>query len=392
MNGIGRSVVWVLLPLVGACDSGGSSSPNANVSSGTEESLVSSGSSVPSETSSHETSGHTAGPTSGATAEPSDEGTSQDDPDTSSHDNAGESSTATQTSATSDTSAAPPIVGERELGARCARDERWGALGVNLSTDRTIIAGAVSNGVLPSSVPAVASEVGACQLLVPRNLLCSSCASNQACAGDDVCVDKPSKVSAGALRVDGLLTDVEVAPNAITGDYSKTVIDPYPAYNPGDALTLRAQGDIVAAFEAELVGVPALTSSLTSVAVKRGEGAILSWDAESADAEATAVFISFSVNVHGAVTGWIECTAPDTGEFEIPEELVSELIDLGSSGFPRVDLERRSSAVVALDPGCVELYVGSKITLEIELDGLTSCHDDDDCADGQSCNEELACE
>lgn len=391
MNGIGRNVAWVLLPLVGACDSGGSSSPSTNEDSSTEATSMSSGVPAP-ETSGDETSGHSTGPTGEASSAPNDEGTSQDGRDSSGLDSAVESSTAAQTSATSDTSAAPPIVGEREFGARCAREERWGSLGVNLSTDRTIIAGAVSSGVLPSSVPEVASEVGACQLLVPRNLICSACPSNQACAGEDECVDKPSKVSAGTLRVDGLLSEVEVAPNAITGDYSKTVVDPYPAYNPGDTLTLRAQGDAVAAFEAELFGVPALTSSSTSVAVKRGEGAVLSWDAESASAEETAVFVSFSVNVHGAVTGWIECTVPDTGEFEIPAELVTELIDLGSSGFPRVDLERRSSAVVALEPGCVELYVGSKVTLEIELDGLTSCHDDEDCADGEACNEELACE
>src|SRR5690606_407414 len=145
-------------------------------------------------------------------------------------------------------------------------------------------------------------------------------------------------------------------------------------------------------FQAELIGVPALTSDLTAVATKRGEPAVITWDTEGVIAGESAVFVSFSVNVHGAVTGWIECTAPDTGEFEIPADLVTSLIDRGSSGFPRVDLERRSSAVIDLEEGCVELYVSSKLTLDIELDGLISCHDDDGCPEGQTCNEELACE
>jgi hypothetical protein len=388
MNGIWRNVVWLLLPVVGACEADGGPSNTGEVTSDTSP-----GSQT---TAPGETSSSTAEATSEATSGLGEATTSATTTTSSSSE---ESSVATPSPtgpASSDLSsnetAAAPIVGERALGARCARDERWGGLGVNLSSDRTIISGAVSNGVLPSSVPEVAAEEGTCQLLVPRNLLCSSCEANQACAGDDECVAKPAKVSAGTLRVDGLLTEVAVAPNAITGDYSKTVIDPFPAYTPGDALTLHADGDVVGAFEAELIGVPGLSSPLTVVSVKHGESAVLSWDAASADPEETAVFVSFSVNVHGAVTGWIECTAPDTGEFEIPADLVGQLIDLGSSGFPRVDIERRSSATVELESGCVDLYVGSKITLDIELDGLTSCHDDDDCAEGQSCNEELACE
>lgn len=110
------------------------------------------------------------------------------------------------------------------------------------------------------------------------------------------------------------------------------------------------------------------------------------------DQEQSAVFVSFSVNVHGAVTGWIECTAPDTGEFEIPAELVSDLIDLGLSGFPRVDIERRSSATLDVSAGCVDLYVGSKVTMDIDVDGLQSCNNETDCAQGQTCSPELTCQ
>jgi hypothetical protein len=390
MNGIGRSAVWFLLSLVGACDADSASSPNGS------EAPVSDGPASDAtvfESSANETSGHTVGPTSEGSSGADHETTSPEASGTPGDDLADAGQTpAGSTSASTNSSTGPAVVGVRALGARCERADRLGGLSVNLTSDRTIIAGAVSNGVLPSSVPEVAAEAGACQLLVPRNLFCSSCDTSQACAGDDQCVPKPSKVSAGTLRVDGLLAKAEVEPNGITLDYSKTIIDPFPAYAAGDALTFNAEGDVVAAFEADLIGVPALSSSMSAVAVEHGESAALSWDAEGADPTETAVFVSFSVNVHGGVTGWIECIAPDTGEFEIPAELVSQLIDLGSSGFPRVEMERRSSATVELESGCIELYVGSKVTLDIELDGLTSCHDDDDCVEDQSCNEELACE
>ena len=374
MLGIGRNVVWLVMPLVWSCDGGEASSPTPQ---------------SPSLPATSETSGAAAASSSEAAAA----STSGEEPVVSTGGTATsdlDDNSAAQT--TEDTSDGQVVVGERAMGARCEREKRLGSLGVNLATDRTIVAGAVSNGVLPTSVPAVSAESGGCQLLVPRTLLCSSCESTQACAGDDQCVAKPSKVSVGKLEIEGLSGVSEVAPNGITLDYSKTILDPFPAYGIGEPVTLRATGDVTSGFQAELIGVPALTSDLTAVATKRGEPAVITWDTEGVIAGESAVFVSFSVNVHGAVTGWIECTAPDTGEFEIPADLVTSLIDRGSSGFPRVDLERRSSAVIDLEEGCVELYVSSKLTLDIELDGLISCHDDDGCPEGQTCNEELACE
>lgn len=285
------------------------------------------------------------------------------------------------------------VKGVTSVGARCDRAERIGSLSVALGADRTIVSGALSSGTLPTSVARVQAEAGGCELLVPRDLFCSTaCPSDQACAGNDTCVPKPTKLSGGPVTVEGLLVDLEFAPNGITLDYSKTVLEPFPAYEAGAEITLRTAGATAPAFEATVYGVPQLTSSLPVVSVKHGEPSHLEWSTEGVPPEQSSIFISFSVNVHGAVTGWIECTAPDTGSFDIPAELVSSLIDLGLSGFPRVSLERRSSATVALDDGCVDVYSSSKLTLEIEVDGLSSCNRDEDCPEGQRCSEELACE
>lgn len=371
MNGFLRRLSVALMPAIGAC--GEQASSTNDVATNTE------------------TIDHNPRPSS-----------EDDDESTNGTSSASTTTTGSSTSVSSDseTTAATSGGGETSsslhavnaLGAHCERSERLGELGINLSADRTIIAGSVSNGVLPSSVPEVAAASGSCELLVPRDLFCSSCESSQACAGDDQCVPKPVKVSAGVLTVSGLVVPAEVAPNGITLDYSKTILEPFPAFGPGDAIGLRAAGDVTPAFDAELVGVPALSVEQDEIPVKRGEPALFSWDASAVDADTTSVFISFSVNVHGAVTGWIECNAPDTGEFEIPAELVTALIDLGLSGFPRADIERRSSATVDLGSGCVELFVGSKITKDIALEGLASCHDDTDCDSGQTCNDEMVCE
>jgi hypothetical protein len=285
-----------------------------------------------------------------------------------------------------------PVQAVPSLGKKCERDVRIGAFGVNLGVDRTIVAGAVSTGTTPSSIPNVAAEEGGCQLLTPRNLFCTSCDATQLCAGDEQCVPKPAKVSAGALHITGMAAQVDVSPNVITLDYSKTVLEPFPAYEAGATIRLETDGDVVGAFAADLWGVPAFTTSQTVVAVKRDEPAHLEWDTTGADAEKAAIFVSFSVNVHGAVTGWIECSAPDTGSFDIPASLVTQLVDMGLSGFPRVDIERRSAATVTLPEGCVDTYVSSKIMLDIEVDGLTSCNVSGDCPDGQTCSPEMVCE
>lgn len=279
------------------------------------------------------------------------------------------------------------------VGEECPRDERVGSFRLYLGDDRTIFAGAVSDGVAPAAIPEVVAEEGGCQLLGPRNLFCSeSCASGTTCAGDDQCVPTPMKVSAGSVAVSGLATELTADPNGITGDYSKTLQEPFPAFEPGAALTLSAAGDVVGAFSLDAYGVAAMTTELGMVPVSKGSPVTLTWDASPADPSQAAVYVGFTVNAHGAVTGWIECTAPDTGSFDIPATLVSQLIDLGLSGFPRATLGRRSTDTTTTSAGCVDFSVSSEVTLDLEVDGLVSCNTDDDCPDAQTCSPVLACE
>jgi hypothetical protein len=81
----------------------------------------------------------------------------------------------------------------------------------------------------------------------------------------------------------------------------------------------------------------------------------------------------------------------DTGSFEIPEPLVTALVDDGLSGFPTVVIVRSSVDSASIDPGCVELRVKSEVTLPVEIPGLTSCDGDEDCTPPETCQSDLTC-
>ncbi len=277
-------------------------------------------------------------------------------------------------------------------GEMCAAEERIGSFRLYLGEDRTIFSGAVSNGITPRAIPEVIDEVGSCRLLGPRDLFCSEgCASGETCAGEDTCVPVPENVSAGSVSVVGANEPIELEPNGITLGYSASLVDSYPGFNAGSPIHLSAGGDVTEPFEMNAVGVSPMNSAMDVVAIQRGSAVSLQWEPADVPETPTEIYINFTLNTHGTLLGWLECTTEDTGEFTVPEPLLAQLIELGLSGFPRATLGRRSSDTAALDAGCVDLSVSSEVTLDLELEGLTSCNSDEDCPSGQACSPELAC-
>lgn len=278
-------------------------------------------------------------------------------------------------------------------GVACAQAARIGSFTLDLASDYTSFRGAVSDGVAPSSILNVAQSEATCQLFEARNLFCSSpCPSGNVCAGDDVCVPTPMKRSVGEVSVTGLVEDLKIKPNGITVDYSSTFSDPYPGFTTGANILVVARGDELDGVTLVGEGVSPLTSAVESVLVERESPAALSWDPPSVSSENAEIHVLLTVNSHGATSGWIECTAPDTGAFEIPASLVTALIDLGLSGFPRVTLTRRTIDSRNTGDGCIEFSVASALTINVEVPGLVSCSDADDCAAGFVCSAELLCE
>jgi hypothetical protein len=277
-------------------------------------------------------------------------------------------------------------------GELCAKNERAGTLALRLTDGKTVLEGAISDGASPVGETDVASE-GLCRLVGPA-VCATTCASGTVCIGNDVCMTDPTEESAGKITVTGMLTPLELMVNGITGRYSKTIVDPYPAFEPGAAIQLSASGDTIPAFTLHGWGVPPLVvTSPSPTNVSRGSGVPLTWETDGVNPEQSEVFINFEVNVHGAATGHIECTVPDTGSYELPETLVTDLIDRGLSGFPRMEMVRRSVDSTGLAAGsCVEFEVGTQVTIELTVDGLVSCNEENPCPEGQTCTPELTCE
>ena len=275
----------------------------------------------------------------------------------------------------------------------CDANDRVGTFRAYLTEDRTIFSGAVSDSVAPNAIPELIASEGACKLVGPRDLSCDPvCAATQACAGNDVCVPKPQKVSVGTVSVTGLLAPIEVDANGITLDYSLTIPDPYPGFDAGAAITLSAAGGELEAFTMNAMGVAPMVTSLSAVEVQTGSAASLSWDASAADPSKSGVHIKLSVNTHGATPGSIECAVPDTGSFDVPAGLVTQLVGMGLSGFPRVVLGRRTTDTANIAGGCVDFSVSSEVTLDLQVDGLISCTSNTDCpAEQPICSPQLAC-
>jgi Cys-rich repeat protein len=134
-------------------------------------------------------------------------------------------------------------------------------------------------------------------------------------------------------------------------------------------------------------------TALSTIDVSSGSPVPLTWETAGVNTDQSEIFIYFSVNVHGTVTGWIECTVPDTGSFDIPASLVTDLIGLGITNFPSMQMNRRSVDSTDLSTGdCVDFEVGSQVTIELTVDGLVSCSDNTDCPEGQTCSTEGFCE
>jgi hypothetical protein len=274
------------------------------------------------------------------------------------------------------------------LDSACSADTRAGGFTLVFKDNETSLDGSVSDFVRPSDIPELIDSSGTCSLLAPRNLFCDPpCdALGQTCGEEGTCINDETNQDVGTVTFTGLKTDLSVDPLALVLKYSTNISDPYPAFDPGDAISLQAEGGVYESFTLKGTGVNPVVTATDTITVAPNAPVVLSWEPGGIDN--TQMYINLNVNVHAAATGWIECNVPDTGSFEIPANLVTTLINLGLSGFPKLILSRRSIDTATITPGCVEFIVYSEKDLEVEVPGLLSCSDDSDCDDGMTCSDQ----
>jgi len=94
---------------------------------------------------------------------------------------------------------------------------------------------------------------------------------------------------------------------------------------------------------------------------------------------------------HGGTPGWIECDVPDNGQLELPQALTNQLLGFGFSGFPTLSVTRRTADSTTTSYGCVQFVVESTAVFDVDIPGLTSCSDNEDCTSPELCQPDLTC-
>ncbi|MFO0631562.1 MAG: hypothetical protein U0168_01790 [Nannocystaceae bacterium] len=259
----------------------------------------------------------------------------------------------------------------------------------------TTMIGKVYDGPTPATlVWEVASETGDCRLSKPRVPFCSTpCGGSAACVEDEVCQPYPTARSAGTVTVTGVATgegDTQFTMMPIAENYQPTVALAYPAFAEGDAIGLSAEGDETAPFEIAGVGIAQLQLDGDAFPLDAASDLVLTWTAAQAGA-ASSVHVKLDISHHGGTKGMIECDVDDVGTVTIPAALVSELLDLGVAGFPTVIVTRSTVGSTTIPAGRIDLVVSSSIERTVTVAGVTSCTEDAECPDGQTCQSDLTC-
>ena len=272
----------------------------------------------------------------------------------------------------------------------CSLAEGVGGFTITLAEDYTGVSGQVLGGVVPKDVATVAVEAAECRLLEAPILFCDPpCVPGEACDKDGSCITYPESHSVGLVQVSGLKSPLEM--DAKWGNhYTNPGTMEHPGFEEGAELSLVAAGGDFEAFALQGVGVRAMEALASTVTVRADEELELTWKPAN-DPGPTRIRIEMNINNHGANTAWISCDVEDTGSFAVSAELVSELFEKGVSGFPSIDLTRRSADSVTIGAGCVEFIVASTTGLSVDVEGVKSCTNDGQCPQGESCGVDLQC-
>jgi hypothetical protein len=270
----------------------------------------------------------------------------------------------------------------------CSPDERVGQFRIDLADGFTGIQGRVQDSVTPSEVPDQVADSGACRLRGSPVLFCDpACPVDQVCGPGGTCVAQPEAQSVGRVVIEGMRVPVEMEPSA-TNLYTNPGTLPHPGFDPGAAIRLEAEGGAYQPFALGGTGFAAIEAAGDPIAVDSGAAAAVTWSAGSDEA---GIHLLLDINPHGTTASWIECEVSDSGQATIPGPLIEELFEAGVSGFPRLILARRTVTSSEIDHGCVELRVGSEMEIPVEVPGLISCTEDEDCPDGETCQGDLTC-
>jgi hypothetical protein len=258
-----------------------------------------------------------------------------------------------------------------------------GRFTVEKQKDFGIVQGTVLDGIVPTSIPVLVVEKDGCKIWRRQNLACNpACDSTQTCGEKGKCISYPRQVSVGVVSIDGLTKPVEMKPQAPGAVYFAPGQD-NPPFDKSARVRLKASGDeAIDAFELYGDGSAPLTE-VPSWVLKSGEALEVSWPAGTT---ATWIDLELTIDQHGITPLSLTCQFDDDGSAQIPQELVDQLLDSGVSGFPNGRMQRHTLDHINGDLGCIELSVGSTLSADVRVAGITPCSKPEDCPSGLMCD------
>lgn len=265
----------------------------------------------------------------------------------------------------------------------CPLGSRVGDFKIQLEESFTAISGVVRSAVAAGDVPVVAAEAGDCRVLARKNLFCDPpCSGDLTCGDDRKCVPAPVGRSAGTIAISGLSAPVTMMPGAIGQHYDYTKL-PHPGFQPGAEVVLWAAGAQEAGFLLQGRGVAPVQLMADKPMLVPGQDFQLAWTPGAAGPARVALQIE--IDQHGMSHASLACDVPDTGSATIGAALIDQLIKLGTSGFPKVTVTRRTVDATMSTSGCVELQVLTAVERPLTVMGHTPCRSTTDCPMGQTC-------
>lgn len=279
-----------------------------------------------------------------------------------------------------------------ERAGHCADDTRVGAFEIALNDGFTSVQGTVADAVAPTQITEVVATEGDCVLVQPPALFCDPvCGSGTTCDASGSCVPAPQGVSVGTVTVDGLASAVEMTASPPVFFYTNTGTLEHPGFAEGADIVLTASGaGDIEPFALGVGGVAPLALPQSSVALDADQPVTVTWSAPGV-AGAARISLELDIAQHGGTPAAIACDVADTGSFEIPVALTNQLLELGFSGFPSLAVVRESVDSTDTAVGCVELSATSAAVYDVDIPGLTSCSDDNDCTPPETCQPDLTC-
>jgi hypothetical protein len=258
----------------------------------------------------------------------------------------------------------------------------------------TAVSGQIHDGPSPESLGWQEHlSSGACRVLIPVAPFCNpACGSTGLCTVGGVCMAFPKALNVGAITVSGIASS---GGNSFTMAQTLNTYLPmgvtldFPPFDEGGLVTLSGAGSRDApAFTVSGRG-PALPRILNDTIVLDGNPILLRWTPPGPNAGPSTLIASIDISHHGGIKGVIECVTEDDGELEIDGALVSALKELGVSGFPQLDVVRRS--VASVEGHSLNLFLEARLLKYVGIPGLVSCRDDNDCSGSETCRQDFKC-